>query len=279
MVKSNNHMHKMWPFLSIVVIVAIVAVVFLVVNSGGSTLVMDEEGNVVGEAFKFNLKNTKSPSRTVSNVQRIPGVGNLALDFDSSALSREEFCGNLELVENGNLISLYGGAGNNLVSYEFDTKGCYNNGRTGPIGSHLVCTDNGIVAATYECPEGCLSGVCRYAGMEDQVTSSLQRCLNNVVAYGDNLHSSNDAGRFYASQQQQFYSMGYTDFGVTSRGGVGDGDPDYSNCREAWSIYNAVNGVSERTYSASAERRAGEAVRNQGCSANDCPRVVVPALI
>ena len=43
-----------WPFLAIVAIVAIVAVVMLVMNFNNSALVVDEEGNVVGEAIKYN---------------------------------------------------------------------------------------------------------------------------------------------------------------------------------------------------------------------------------
>src|SRR3989338_8969453 len=65
MAKENNHRHRshkevgQWPYLAIVSIVAIVAAVFLVINfsgsfgsedSGDTTLVVDEEGNLAGEA-------------------------------------------------------------------------------------------------------------------------------------------------------------------------------------------------------------------------------------
>ena len=65
MAKENNHRHRshkevgQCPYLAIVSIVAIVAAVFLVINfsgsfgsedSGDTTLVVDEEGNLAGEA-------------------------------------------------------------------------------------------------------------------------------------------------------------------------------------------------------------------------------------
>ena len=45
-----------WPFLAIVAIVAIVAVVVLVMNFKSSALVVDKEGNVIGEAYSLMKK-------------------------------------------------------------------------------------------------------------------------------------------------------------------------------------------------------------------------------
>ncbi|MBI2151395.1 hypothetical protein HYU21_01565 [Candidatus Woesearchaeota archaeon] len=55
-----------WPYLAIVGIVAIVAAVVLVMNFGGndnedSALVVDEEGNLAGEAGKLILGDKATP--------------------------------------------------------------------------------------------------------------------------------------------------------------------------------------------------------------------------
>ena len=62
--KSQSSSHSSFPYIAIVALVAVVAVVVLVMNFSGSdtesALVVDEEGNFVGEAFRTGIS-TRTP--------------------------------------------------------------------------------------------------------------------------------------------------------------------------------------------------------------------------
>ena len=71
--KGEHKPHKEvghWPYLAIVVVVAVVAIIFLVLNARSSAtdvLVVDEEGNIVGDAQRNLLPTVRYQSAT-SNI-------------------------------------------------------------------------------------------------------------------------------------------------------------------------------------------------------------------
>jgi hypothetical protein len=66
---KKKEMKNNLPYFSLVAIVAIVAIVVLILqmgNSGQTPVVVDEEGNIAGEAFRLSPKTMKSPQATVT---------------------------------------------------------------------------------------------------------------------------------------------------------------------------------------------------------------------